>query len=118
MLERTEVEELESEQTVEPAARTTTAPVKRKNRTALLVTVGVAALLGVGIYLGIRSRTEAETALAADTIEASVSTVNVIHPQPSAPDESLVLPGQTMAFTDAPIYARTNGYLKQWFFDI
>ena len=45
--------------------------------------------------------------------EASVPTVNVVHPQGSAPNEALVLPGQTMAFTDTPIYARTNGYLKQ-----
>jgi RND family efflux transporter MFP subunit len=29
-----------------------------------------------------------------------------------------VLPGQTMPFTDTPIYARTNGYLKRWYFDI
>ncbi|HEY4043543.1 MAG TPA: efflux RND transporter periplasmic adaptor subunit [Rhodopila sp.] len=45
-------------------------------------------------------------------------TVNVVYPKPSAPDQELVLPGQTMAFTDAPIYARTNGYLKHWYFDI
>ena len=35
-----------------------------------------------------------------------------------APDQTLVLPGQTMAFTDTPIYARTSGYLKSWNFDI
>jgi RND family efflux transporter MFP subunit len=29
-----------------------------------------------------------------------------------------VLPGVTQALIDAPIYARTNGYLKQWYFDI
>jgi RND family efflux transporter MFP subunit len=28
------------------------------------------------------------------------------------------LPGNTQAFSDAPIYARTNGYLKHWYFDI
>ena len=35
-----------------------------------------------------------------------------------APDQALVLPGQTMAFIDTPIYARTSGYLKRWNFDI
>ena len=39
-------------------------------------------------------------------------------PSADAPDQVLVLPGQTMAFTDTPIYARTSGYLKQWYFDI
>jgi RND family efflux transporter MFP subunit len=29
-----------------------------------------------------------------------------------------VLPGNTQAFIDTSIYARTNGYLKQWFVDI
>jgi RND family efflux transporter MFP subunit len=29
-----------------------------------------------------------------------------------------VIPGNTQAFTDAPIYARTNGYIKRWYFDI
>src|SRR5579863_1039495 len=33
------------------------------------------------------------------------------------PDE-LVLPGDVQAFTDAPIYARTSGYLKRWYADI
>jgi RND family efflux transporter MFP subunit len=119
MLERTELGELEAEDLAEPQARATTPPpVKRKNKVALLAGVGVAALLGIGIYVGIHDRTVAETTLASDTIEASVPTVNVVHPQASAPNEALVLPGQTMAFTDTPIYARTNGYLKQWYFDI
>ena len=39
-------------------------------------------------------------------------------PKASAPDEALVLPGQTQAFSDTPIYARTSGYLKRWYFDI
>jgi RND family efflux transporter MFP subunit len=29
-----------------------------------------------------------------------------------------VLPGQTQAYTDAPIFAQTSGYLKKWYFDI
>jgi multidrug efflux pump subunit AcrA (membrane-fusion protein) len=28
------------------------------------------------------------------------------------------LPGNTQAFTSAPIYARTSGYLKRWYVDI
>jgi RND family efflux transporter MFP subunit len=29
-----------------------------------------------------------------------------------------VLPGNSQAFIETPIYARTNGYLKKWYFDI
>jgi RND family efflux transporter MFP subunit len=44
--------------------------------------------------------------------------VNVVHPTPSAPLQEIVLPGNTQAFTDSPIYARTSGYLVHWYFDI
>jgi RND family efflux transporter MFP subunit len=42
----------------------------------------------------------------------------VIFPRQGAPTNEIVLPGVTQAFIDAPIYARTNGYLKHWYFDI
>ena len=44
-------------------------------------------------------------------------TVTVVHPQ-KAPISIPVLPGRTEAYTDAPIYAQTSGYLKEWHFDI
>jgi RND family efflux transporter MFP subunit len=44
-------------------------------------------------------------------------TVSVIHPEKS--DAATVqLPGQLSAYTDAPIFAQTSGYLKSWSFDI
>ena len=58
----------------------------------------------------------AEAALATETDQAAVPFVDVVHPQATRPTRTLVLPGQTMAFTDTPIYARTNGYLKQLVF--
>jgi RND family efflux transporter MFP subunit len=44
-------------------------------------------------------------------------TVSVIHPEKSQ-TATLQLPGQLSAYTDAPIYAQTSGYLKSWSFDI
>jgi multidrug efflux pump subunit AcrA (membrane-fusion protein) len=41
----------------------------------------------------------------------------VVHPQKAAITLP-VLPGQTEAYTDAPIYAQTSGYLKNWYFNI
>jgi RND family efflux transporter MFP subunit len=74
--------------------------------------------IGSGIYAGIRSRADAEVELARDTDAAAVPAVDVIHPKSGAPDQKLVLPGNTQAFSDTAIYARTNGYLKRWYFDI
>jgi RND family efflux transporter MFP subunit len=90
----------------------------RRGTAGILVAAGVVALLGVGIYAGIRDRADAGAALATATLETAVPIVDVIHPQAGAPDQELRLPGQTLAFSDAPIYARTSGYLKRWTFDI
>ncbi len=81
---------------------------------AAVVVVGT----GAAIYAGIRSRADAELELTRTTNEAAVPTVEVIHPKSGAPDVTLVLPGNTQPFSDAAIYARTNGYLKRWYFDI
>jgi len=57
--------------------------------------------------------------LASATEEAAVTTVSTTHPKPSDPTGSeLVLPGTVQANVDAPIYARTSGYLKRWLVDI
>ena len=85
-------------------------------RTTLLFTA--VAILALFLYFGIHSRAVAESRLKHRTEEASIPTVNVIFPREGAPTEEIVLPGNTQAFSDAPIYARTSGYLKRWYFDI
>jgi RND family efflux transporter MFP subunit len=86
---------------------------------SLFVGLGVAALLlGVVIYSGIHQRAMAATNLGTVTERAAVATVNVVEPKSGAGLEEIVLPGTTQAFIDTPIFARTNGYLKQWYFDI
>jgi RND family efflux transporter MFP subunit len=90
----------------------------RRGKGGLLAAAGVTALLGAGIYVGIRDRAVAEARLATITTETAVPVVAVIQPQADAPNQELLLPGQTLPFTDAPIYARTSGYLKRWTSDI
>ncbi len=75
-------------------------------------------LLAYAIHGGVTTRVAAESSLARSTEEAAIPIVNVIHPKDGAPLEELILPGNTQAFSDTPIFARTNGYLKRWFFDI
>jgi RND family efflux transporter MFP subunit len=86
---------------------------------SLFVGLGAAALLLAGvIYLGIHQRAMAASNLGAVTERAAVATVDVTVPKSGASLEEIVLPGTTQAFVDTPIFARTNGYLKKWYFDI
>src|ERR1700693_653882 len=89
-----------------------------RRQTAILVVAAVLAALALVIYSGIHSRAVAESRLTQRTQEAAVPTIAVVFPREGAPTQEIVLPGNTQAFSDAPIYARTNGYLKHWYFDI
>ena len=92
---------------------------KRTFSGGMLTTLAVLtiALVALIVY-GILSRRHADQRLETVTVEASVPTVNVIHPTSNRADAELSLPGSTQAYVDTPIYSRTNGYLRQWFFDI
>ncbi|MGD1090604.1 MAG: efflux RND transporter periplasmic adaptor subunit [Bryobacteraceae bacterium] len=83
---------------------------------ALLLAFGGA--LGYEIRHGILVRAASSEELARVTDQAATPVVSVVHPTPSAPMQEIVLPGNTQAFTDSPIYARTSGYLAHWYFDI
>jgi RND family efflux transporter MFP subunit len=80
-----------------------------------LLAIVVAALL---VVFGILPRIQARTALRQETTRMAVPTVAVVQPKRSAPAQEIVLPANVQAFADAPIYARTNGYLKRWYVDI
>jgi RND family efflux transporter MFP subunit len=78
-------------------------------------------LLIVAIVLGVWgevSRVLARSALGKVTAEAAVPTVVTTTPSSSTLGQDLVLPGTVQAYVEAPIYARTSGYLKNWYTDI
>jgi len=105
--------------TTEPTEPTRAAAPRGRRRAGALVAVAVAALvLGLGIYSGVRARSRADVTLKQATDEAAVITVNVVNPKSGDPVRDIRLPGVTQAFIDAPIFARTSGYLKRWYFDI
>jgi RND family efflux transporter MFP subunit len=87
-------------------------------RTLLLVFAAIALALGFFIYSGIHSRSKAATNLQRATEQAAVLPVVVVHPKNQAPVEEITLPGGTEPYINSPIYARTNGYLVNWFYDI
>jgi len=81
----------------------------------VLLILGIAAFL---VASGIIPRLRARQVLREQTRLSAEPTVTVAHPQRATPAEEVILPGNIQAFVDAPIYARTNGYLKKWYFDI
>jgi RND family efflux transporter MFP subunit len=92
---------------------------RRAPRTGTIVLAAIAcAGFAIFIYSGIHSRTEAEKRLAQNVRSSLIPLVTVIHPKGGAAAQEIELPGTTQAFTEAPIYARASGYLKQWYLDI
>jgi RND family efflux transporter MFP subunit len=92
-------------------------PGRSKSPLFLVFLVIVVALVVAGALLMFQRRSEYQ-ALASNTEALAVPTVAVIHPTVEPGDENLVLPGTLQAYVESPIYARTNGYLKQWYHDI
>ena len=90
----------------------------KNNKGIFAFTAAVALLIGLIVYRGIGSRVDAEAALTTQTEAAAIPSVAVVHPTLGSPSQEIVLPGNAQAFTDTPIYARTNGYLKAWHVDI
>lgn len=90
--------------------------MKRLRNLLLLVLVlaAVAAIVAGGIVPRLRERRvlQHQTELSAEPAVA------VLQPDLAAPAEEITLPGNMQAFVESPIYARTNGYLKHWYFDI
>jgi RND family efflux transporter MFP subunit len=87
----------------------------RKPWVVLAVAIAaVAALLGSGI----RSRVKAAATLRTETVQAALPAVSVVSPKTTMPTDEIILPGNVQPFITSPIYARTNGYLKKWYFDI
>jgi RND family efflux transporter MFP subunit len=89
-------------------------PIKKIRRYALIALI-VAIALGVW---GELSRVHARSSLGKDTAESAIPTVVTVKAERSTLGEELVLPGAVQAFIEAPIYARTSGYLKSWSTDI
>ncbi|MGO9124937.1 MAG: efflux RND transporter periplasmic adaptor subunit [Terriglobales bacterium] len=108
---------VEQENGIEQAVRLERSSSHRPSRHWWVAVLALAAVVAV-VVSGILPRIQARNTLAKETREMAIPTVAVVHPQRSAPSNELVLPANVEAYIDAPIYARTNGYLKKWYADI
>ncbi len=80
----------------------------------VIVLIATVVLAGLGIL----KRVHNDKVLADTTTEMAAPTVIVAPPKPGAQVDNFILPGNVSAYTDAPIYARTSGYLTKWYYDI
>lgn len=88
--------------------------LKRMQRVALII-LGVL-LVGGLIVMGLRFAKGG--ALAETSREQQTRYVSVVSPKSSAEDNMLNLPGTLQGSIEAPIYARTSGYVSRWYKDI
>jgi multidrug efflux system membrane fusion protein len=92
-----------------------TSPSAHRTRRYGLAALGIAVALAAW---GIVSRVSERATLAAQTADLAIPTVSTVKPAPTSAAEKLVLPGSVQAFNEAMIFARTNGYVREWYTDI
>ena len=114
MSQQTEEKKQAGGQTI-PSNDAGTKPNPYRRWLVLIIAVVVVAALLVS---GIVSRVRARTKLKAETSQVALTAVSVVSPKQTAPAEEIILPGNVQPFITSPVYARTNGYLKKWYFDI
>lgn len=85
-----------------------------------LILAAILALLLIAavVVAGILPRVKARQAVRNETEQLAVPAVNLFRVHPSSAAQEIVLPANIQPFIAAPIFARTNGYLKAWYSDI
>jgi len=86
-------------------------------RAKILVGAALLVLITAGMVTLLNRKSESD-ALAKETDAIAVPTVAVVQPQSEPGNDELILPGNLQAFIEAPIFARTNGYLLRWYKDM
>src|SRR5882762_6949415 len=95
--------------------KATRSPAKRR-RIAFIIIASI--ILIAALVLGFLPRSRQRSVAAADMTQLAIPTVSVISPTPGKPGQGLVLPEEIRPWREASIYARANGYLKDWVADI
>ena len=90
---------------------------KRSGKPWIVLAIAIT-VVAVVLLWGVWSRVKAIRTLRAETTQTAVIAVSVVSPTPAAPAQHIILPGNVQPFSSAPIYSRTDGYLRKWYVDI
>src|SRR5882724_4057564 len=92
-----------------------TPPAKRRRIAGI---VSALILIGALLLLGFLPRWGQSRTATADMNQLAIPTVSVVSPVPEKRGEALILPAEIRPWQEASIFARANGYLKNWVADI
>ena len=101
---------------VETNEREAVPQLARERKIKFSFSAGAVVLIALAA-IGVEMRSPRTQPIQQHSNKAAEMSVAVVHPQ-KASITIPVVPGQTEAYTDAPIFAQTSGYLKKWYFDI
>ncbi len=93
-----------------------TSTPKRRGRGWMAAGLGIAVALVLAGY-GVWTRSSALTDLQHVADDSAVPRVQVTTPKPGPAERSLTLPGNVVAWNEAPIYAQVSGYVTHWYKD-
>src|SRR5260370_11049990 len=117
MLPQTEQPQTEDRRQIELLPSNHAGAGKRPRKSWLVLTIAAVAVATL-LVSGIWSRVKARTTINRETAQAALPAVSVVSPKQTAAADEIILPGNVQPFITSPIYSRTNGYLKKWYFDI
>src|SRR5712672_2091421 len=93
--------------------------IKAPSRRSLLTAAAAAILLAsVVVGYGFVDRAQSKQEVAQWTNTQAIPTVALAQLTPASPHQTLTLPGNIQPFNRAAIFARVNGYVKNWDHDI
>src|SRR6201987_6077141 len=88
-------------------------PIRARRRHRVILMSGGALLL-IALVGGFVSQFRQRQTAAADTKELAIPAVAVVSPSITTPNSGLNLPAEVKPWQEASIFARVNGYLKDW----
>jgi len=91
---------------------------QRRSRRGWLIGGAIFLIFAGLLVSGILERIHTNASVRTETAVMAVPTVSVVQPKRAAPSQEIVLPGNVQPFITSPVFARTNGYLEHWYFDI
>jgi RND family efflux transporter MFP subunit len=75
-------------------------------------------MLGGSAFFAMQARQQQSQQLQTTTQSLEVQPVRMIHPERGKASSDLTLPGMIQAYSQSPVYARVDGYVRTWYVDI